>query len=164
MEEEEGEGKNYNNYKKSEIGKPLILLICGTLVYYHCAYRNSSLLSLIYDVLIVLLCSLVIIGMFFRHISITVPVGPLEWQISQDTTNTIIATLANTLGAVESVLRVTATVHDKRLFIKVVVILYLLSSLGRVASGATVAYAAMNNCGHNRLVCFCVYLCMSSIF
>ncbi|KAI3850263.1 hypothetical protein MKX03_002821 [Papaver bracteatum] len=156
MEDEEGERKNYytNNNQKSEIGKPLIMLVCGTLVYYHCAYRNSSLLSLISDVFIVLLCSLAILGMFFRHISITVPVDPLEWQISQDTANAIIATLANTLGAAESVLRVAATGHDKRLFIKVVVILYLLSALGRVASGATVAYAG--------LCLFCLYIVAQS--
>ncbi|MCL7046809.1 hypothetical protein MKW94_008605, partial [Papaver nudicaule] len=64
--------------------------------------------------------------MFFRHISISVPVDPLEWQISQDTANTIIATLANTLGAAESVLRVAATGHDKRLFVKVINLYHLL--------------------------------------
>ncbi|KAI3988056.1 hypothetical protein MKX01_011845 [Papaver californicum] len=169
MEEEEGEGKNYNNSKKSEIGKPLILLICGTLVYYHCAYRNLSLLSLISDVLIVLLCSLDIIGIFFRHISITVPVDPLEWRISQDTANAIIAILDNTLGVAESVLRVAATWHDKILFIKVVVILYLLLALGRVASRATVAYADSSRKPRTIVdiivwFVFCVYLCMSSIF
>ncbi|KAF6141798.1 hypothetical protein GIB67_027976 [Kingdonia uniflora] len=102
----------------SELGKPLILLICGTLVYYHCAYRNSSLLSLVSDVFIVLLCSLAILGMLFRQMNISVPVDPLEWQISQDTANDVIAWLANTVGAAESVLRVAATGHDKRLFIK----------------------------------------------
>lgn len=44
---------------------------------------------------------------------------PLEWQISQDTANSIVAWLANTVGAAESVLRVAATGHDKRLFLKV---------------------------------------------
>lgn len=44
---------------------------------------------------------------------------PLEWQISQDTANSVIAWLANTIGAAESVLRVAATGHDKRLFFKV---------------------------------------------
>lgn len=48
-----------------------------------------------------------------------VPVDPLEWQISQDTANSIVAWLANTIGAAESVLRVAATGHDKRLFFKV---------------------------------------------
>lgn len=48
-----------------------------------------------------------------------VPVDPLEWQISQDTANGIVACLANTVGAAESVLRVAATGHDKRLFLKV---------------------------------------------
>lgn len=43
---------------------------------------------------------------------------PLEWQISQDTASSIIARLANTVGAAEGVLRVAATGHDKRLFVK----------------------------------------------
>lgn len=47
------------------------------------------------------------------------PVDPLEWQISQDTASSIVACLANTVGATESVLRVAATGHDKRLFVKV---------------------------------------------
>ncbi|XP_064990343.1 reticulon-like protein B23 isoform X3 [Musa acuminata AAA Group] len=126
-----------------EVGRPAVLLVCGTLVYYHCAYRGSSLLSLVSDVLIVLLCSLAILGMLFRQMNISVPVDPLEWQISQDTANTIVACLANTVGAAESVLRVAATGHDKRLFVKVVFTLYLLSALGRVASGATIAYAGL---------------------
>lgn len=45
---------------------------------------------------------------------------PLEWQISQDTANSLFACLANTVGATESVLRVAATGHDKRLFLKVI--------------------------------------------
>ena len=45
---------------------------------------------------------------------------PLEWQISQDTANNIVACMANTIGAAESVLRVAATGHDKRLFVKVI--------------------------------------------
>ncbi|XWS20605.1 hypothetical protein CRYUN_Cryun31cG0116800 [Craigia yunnanensis] len=101
---------------RSELGKALRLLICGTLVYYHCAYRNSTILSLFSDVLIVLLCSLAILGLLFRQINISVPVDPLEWQISQDAANSIVAWVANTVGAAESVLRVAATGHDKRLF------------------------------------------------
>ncbi|KAM6562777.1 hypothetical protein CsatB_022775 [Cannabis sativa] len=103
---------------RSEIGKPVILLVCGTLVYYHCAYKDKSLLTLFSDVIIVLLCSLAILGFLFRQINISVPVDPLEWQISQDTANTVVACLANTVGAAESVLRVAATGHDKRLFLK----------------------------------------------
>ncbi|KAK1317967.1 Reticulon-like protein B22 [Acorus calamus] len=128
----------------------MVVLVCGSLVYYHCAYRESSLLSLVSDVLIVLLCSLAILGMLFRQLNISVPVDPLEWQISQDTANSIAACMANTVGAAESVLRVAATGHDKRLFVKVVLILYLLSGLGRLASGATVAYAG--------LCVFCLYI------
>ncbi|XP_024019318.1 reticulon-like protein B22 [Morus notabilis] len=135
---------------RSEIGKPVIMAICGTLVYYHCAYREVSLLSLFSDVFIVILCSLAILGLLFRQINISVPVDPLEWQISQDTANSIVACLANTFGAAESVLRVAATGHDKRLFLKVVFCLYVLSALGRVVSGLTVAYAG--------LCLFCLYM------
>ncbi|KAG8653212.1 reticulon-like protein B22 [Manihot esculenta] len=145
----EGNETNNNN-KRSEIGKPMIGLICGTLVYYHCAYRNASLLSLVSDVLIVLLCSLAILGLLFRQMNISVPVDPLEWQISQDTANSIVAWFANTIGAAESVLRVAATGHDKRLFFKVAICLYVLSALGRLVSGFTVAYAA--------LCLFCLYM------
>ncbi|KAJ6767481.1 RETICULON-LIKE PROTEIN B22 [Salix koriyanagi] len=102
---------------------------------------KGSLFSLMSDVLIVLLCSLAILGLLFRQLNISVPVDPLEWQISQDTANSIVAWFANTIGAAESVLRVAATGHDKRLFFKVIVCLYILSSLGRLVSGVTIAYA-----------------------
>ncbi|MCL7047949.1 hypothetical protein MKW94_002226 [Papaver nudicaule] len=78
--------------------------------------------------------------MFFRHISISVPVDPLEWQISQDTANTIIATLANTLGAAESVLRVAATGHDKRLFVKI-----HFDVSGRISGAAVRSYLLERN-------------------
>ncbi|KAJ0008237.1 hypothetical protein Pint_30773 [Pistacia integerrima] len=171
-EEEEFEEEEMNRGGKSEVRKTLGVLICGTLVYYHCAYRNSSLLSLLSDVLIVLLCSLAILGLLFRQMNISttlwailvvapswvasspggikVPVDPLEWQISQDTANSIVVWFANTVGAAESVLRVAATGHDKRLFFKVVVCLYILSALGRLVSGVTVAYAG--------LCLFCLYM------
>ncbi|KAF4404611.1 hypothetical protein G4B88_005997 [Cannabis sativa] len=152
---------------RSEIGKPVILLVCGTLVYYHCAYKDKSLLTLFSDVIIVLLCSLAILGFLFRQINISVPVDPLEWQISQDTANTVVACLANTVGAAESVLRVAATGHDKRLFLKVVLCLYVLSAFGRVVSGVTVAYADLESIGYSAvslslsslsLCLFCLYM------
>ncbi|KAL0443000.1 UNVERIFIED_CONTAM: Reticulon-like protein B22 [Sesamum latifolium] len=123
---------------------PLMGLMSGTLVYYHCVYQNSSVVSLFADVFIVLLCSLAILGLLFRHMNIAVPVDPLHWQISQDAANSLFACLANTLGAAESVLRVAATGHDKRLFLKVVACLYVLSVIGRAISGVTVAYVACN--------------------
>ncbi|CAD6247058.1 unnamed protein product [Miscanthus lutarioriparius] len=73
-----------------------------------------------------------------------VPMDPLEWQTSQEMANSIVASLANTIGAAESVLRVAATGHDKKLFFKVVFTLYFLAALGRVVSGAAVAYAGNN--------------------
>ncbi|KAL8541020.1 hypothetical protein ACS0TY_002344 [Phlomoides rotata] len=128
----------------------VMTMISGTLVYYHCAYRESSVVSLLADVFIVLLCSLAILGLLFRHMNIAVPVDPLHWQISQDAATSFFACLANTLGATESVLRVAATGHDKRLFLKVVSSLYLLSIIGRALSGAAVAYIG--------LCLFCLYV------
>ncbi|KAG7591929.1 Reticulon [Arabidopsis thaliana x Arabidopsis arenosa] len=126
-----------------EMGKAIGLLLSGTLVYHHCANRNATLLSLLSDVLIVLLSSLAILGLLFRQLNVSVPVDPLEWQISQDTACNIVARLANTVGAAESVLRVAATGHDKRLFVKVVICLYFLAALGRIISGVTIAYAGL---------------------
>ncbi|PIN13922.1 hypothetical protein CDL12_13452 [Handroanthus impetiginosus] len=125
-------------------------LMSGTLVYYHCAYRHSSIVSLVADIFIVLLCSLAILGLLFRHMNIAVPIDPLHWQISQDAATSLFACLANTLGAAESVLRVAATGHDKRLFLKVVSCLYVLSVIGRAVSGVTVAYIG--------LCLFCLYM------
>ncbi|KAL7237016.1 hypothetical protein ACSBR1_020158 [Camellia fascicularis] len=112
------ECKSSNNVGGGREGKAMIGIICGSLVYCHCAYMNSSILTLLSDVFLVLLSSLAILGLFFRHLNISVPVDPLEWQITQDTANSIFACLANTVGAAESVLRVAATGHDKRLFLK----------------------------------------------
>lgn len=140
--------------RSGDAGKAMIAMICGTLVYYHCAFHNSSLVSLISDVFIVILCSLAILGLLFRQLNISVPVDPMEWQISQDTAISIVASLANTIGAAESVLRVAATGHDKRLFLKVVLSLYALSALGRSVSGVTVAYVG--------LCLFCLYILAES--
>ncbi|KMS97193.1 hypothetical protein BVRB_7g177760 [Beta vulgaris subsp. vulgaris] len=152
MEEVE-DGEQPQQYE-GQGGKAIVMLISGTLVYYHCSFRNSTFLSLLSDVFLVILCSLAILGLLFRHFNISVPVDPLEWQISQDTANNIFACLANTVGAAESVLRVAATGHDKRLFVRVVVSLYLLSVLGRMVSGVTVAYAG--------LCLFCLYMFVES--
>ncbi|XP_027344743.1 reticulon-like protein B22 isoform X2 [Abrus precatorius] len=152
------DGRSVIRRSGGEAGKAIIALVCGTLVYYHCAFRNSTLLSLFSDVFIVLLCSLAILGLLFRQMNIQVPVDPLEWQISQDTANAIVAWFVNTIGAAESVLRVAATGHDKRLFFKVIVCLYVLSAIGRLALGVTVAYAG--------LCLFCLYMfaeCSQSI-
>lgn len=64
---------------------------------------------------------LVVIVMADRFISsCRVPVDPHVWQISQDTATGVAECLASTLGAAESVLRVAATGHDKKLFFKVI--------------------------------------------
>ncbi|KAJ7515879.1 hypothetical protein O6H91_22G032700 [Diphasiastrum complanatum] len=124
-------------------GMALLVLACGSLVYYHCTARNCSLVSLVCDVIIVFICSLAILGMLFRHLNVCVPVDPLEWQVSQDSATCLVACVANTMGATEGVLRVAASGSDYKLFFKVVFFLYLTSALGRALSGATVLYIAL---------------------
>lgn len=127
----------------SRLGIGLVLLICGTLVYYHCTIRSYPLVSLAADVLIVLLCSLSILGLLFRYCNVSVPIDPLEWEVSQETADRVAACIASAVGAAESVLRVAAKGQDKKLFLKVMVSLYVFSVLGRATSGATVAYLAL---------------------
>lgn len=122
----------------------VLILACGSLVYYHCGFRNLNMVSLISDVLFVITWSLAVLGLIFRSFNLTIlPMDPAEWQISPETANCIAATVANVLGALESVLRVAASGSDKKLFLKVVVVLYLLSAIGRSLSGATVAYVTL---------------------
>lgn len=125
------------------LGMGIVLLICGTLVYYHCTIRTYPFVSLAADVLIVLLCSLSILGLLFRYCNVSVPIDPLEWEVSQDTANRVAACIANVVGATESVLRVAAQGDDKKLFLKVAISLYFFSVLGRATSGATAAYLAL---------------------
>jgi hypothetical protein len=122
----------------------LLVLACGSLVYYHCGFRNHNLVSLISDVLFVITWSLAVLGLIFRSFNLTIlPMDPAEWQVSPETANCIAATVANVMGALESVLRVAASGSDKKLFLKVVTVLYLLSAIGRSLAGATVAYALL---------------------
>ncbi|GLJ37347.1 hypothetical protein SUGI_0757750 [Cryptomeria japonica] len=100
-------------------GITLVLMACGTLVYYHCAILQTTLVSLICDVLLVILCSFAVLGLMFRHLTVSVPVDPLEWQVSQETASGVAEFMANTIGAAASVLRVAASGRDNKLFFKV---------------------------------------------
>eukprot|EP01018_Ginkgo_biloba_P000064 Gb_21862 [translate_table: standard] len=111
-------GLELKNWILNKPGIPLVCLICGSLVYYHCVVRHTSLVSLVCDVFIVLLCSLALLGLMFRQLNVSVPVDPLEWQVSQETASGIAECMANTIGAAESVFRVAASGHDKKLFLK----------------------------------------------
>ncbi|XP_074287970.1 reticulon-like protein B23 [Silene latifolia] len=152
--EEEDEDIQQQQEQQGKGGKAMVMFVSGTLIYYHCSFRNSSFLSLLSDVFLVILSSLAILGLLFRHLNISVPVDPLEWQISHDAANNFFACLANTVGAAESVLRVAATGHDKKLFVQVVISLYSLSVLGRMISGVTIAYAG--------LCLLCLYMFLES--
>ena len=68
----------------------------------------------------------------------------MEWKVSEETANKIVQCMANTIGSMEFVLIVAASGRDKRLFLKVFLVLYLLYSVGRVVSSATVACAALS--------------------
>ncbi|CAM6098393.1 unnamed protein product [Calypogeia fissa] len=118
----------------------LLLLGSGTLVWYYCGPLQRSALSLMCDVLLTFVCSLGLLGVICRHLHLSIPVDPLEWQVSPEVANDIAACLANTIGAAEGVLRVAASGSDSKLFSKVVAVLYIASAVGRAASGATVAY------------------------
>ncbi|KAL3005459.1 hypothetical protein AAZX31_08G221200 [Glycine max] len=62
---------------EAEGGKAIIALVIGSIVYYQCAYRNSTLLSLFSDVVfIVLLCSLAI--QTNEHLCISISFSPLN--------------------------------------------------------------------------------------
>ena len=52
-------------------GRWAVGAVRGGLVYYHCAVRRASAVSLAADVLLVLLCSLSILGLLFRHLHIS---------------------------------------------------------------------------------------------
>lgn len=122
----------------------VLVLACGSLVYYHCRFRHLNIVSLISDVLYVITWSLAVLGLIFRSFNLTIlPMDPAEWQISPETANCVAATVANVMGALESVLRVAASGSDKKLFLKVVTVLYLLSAVGRSLAGQTVAYATL---------------------
>nr|GEU79131.1 reticulon-like protein B22 [Tanacetum cinerariifolium] len=115
---------------------------------------KESTLQLMYDVLR--------ITPFFKAILVTADVLEIfatgaappkpkasVWKTRSSSDTTITPPTA-AAGATESVLRVAATGHDKRLFLKVVAILYTLSALGRLVSGVTVAYAGVT--------LFCLYI------
>ncbi|KAL2620274.1 hypothetical protein R1flu_000479 [Riccia fluitans] len=121
----------------------LLLFGCGTLIWYFCGPLRRNVVSLVADILFTFVCSLGLLGYLCRQLHISIPIDPLEWQVTPDSANDIAACVANTVGAAEGVLRVAASGRDSKLFMKVVLVLYMISAVGRSASGATVAYAAL---------------------
>ncbi|KAL3681785.1 hypothetical protein R1sor_024741 [Riccia sorocarpa] len=121
----------------------LLLFGCGTLIWYFCGPLRRNVVSLVADILFTFVCSLGLLGYLCRQLHISVPLDPLEWQVTAEAANDIAACVANTVGAAEGVLRVAASGRDSKLFMKVVFGLYMISALGRSASGPTVAYAAL---------------------
>ncbi|BBN15386.1 hypothetical protein MPTK1_6g19200 [Marchantia polymorpha subsp. ruderalis] len=120
-----------------------LLLCCGSLVWYYCGPQQRNVVSLFADILFTLVCALGLLGYICRQLNLAIPVDPLEWQVTPEVANDVAACVANTVGAAEGVLRVAASGRDSKLFTKVVLVLYLISAIGRSASGATVAYFAL---------------------
>jgi hypothetical protein len=106
--------------------------------------RNHNIVALISDLHFVISWALALLGLIFRFLNLTIlPVDLSGWQVSVKSANYVAAMLPNTLGATEGVLRIAAVGSDFKLFLKVVLALYLLSAIGRSASGATVIYTGM---------------------
>lgn len=55
----------------------------------------------------------------FLLVACSIPVDPLEWQVTPEVANDVAACVANTVGAAEGVLRVAASGRDSKLFTKV---------------------------------------------
>jgi hypothetical protein len=57
----------------------VLVLACGTLIYYHCAVRNRNFVALISDLLFVISWALAHLGLIFRFLNLTyvwLPVSP----------------------------------------------------------------------------------------
>ncbi len=49
----------------------VLVLACGTLIYYHCAVRNDNIVALISDLLFVISWALAFLGLIFRFLNLT---------------------------------------------------------------------------------------------
>lgn len=57
--------------RQGQGGRAMVILISGSLVYCHCAFRHATFLSLLSDVFLVILCSLAILSLLFLKLSIS---------------------------------------------------------------------------------------------
>jgi hypothetical protein len=118
----------------------VLLLGIATAVYYHCQVLRRTLLSLTADTLLVLACSSGIMTCLTPHWKLTIPVDPLNLELSEETANYIVESVANLIGAVGGVMRATSSGSDYRLFIKIIFLCYLAAVVGKVVSGPTFLY------------------------
>jgi hypothetical protein len=92
----------------------VLVLACGTRIYYHCAVRNRNFVALISDQLLVISWALDAPGPHLPAFSTSL--DPSGWQVSVKSANYVAAMLANTLGATEGVLRIAVVGSDFKLF------------------------------------------------
>ncbi|GBG85966.1 hypothetical protein CBR_g40779 [Chara braunii] len=122
----------------------VIAIACGSLVYYHVVFRLCSVVSLVADVLLVLACATVVLYHFSSIFASSLKMDlARDWEFSAESANCIAAFGANTIGATEAVFRVAASGSDYRLFVKVMIVLYSTSIIGRVVSGPTFIFICM---------------------
>jgi hypothetical protein len=74
----------------------VLVLACGTLIYYHCAVRNRNIVALISDVLFVISWSLALLGLIFRFLNLTYAclAGSLSLSLSLSLSHTHTHTLS----------------------------------------------------------------------
>eukprot|EP00850_Spirogloea_muscicola_P007681 SM000039S14511 [mRNA] locus=s39:473479:474798:+ [translate_table: standard] len=124
-------------------GAAALVLVVSSLIYWHCMAANRTIVSLIADMLLVIVCAIGILRLLCRHLKISISTSPFEVQLSAEAATCFVACLANTVCATEGVLRVAASGSDYKLFAKVVTFLYGASILGRMFSGPTLAYIGL---------------------
>ncbi|GAQ89860.1 hypothetical protein KFL_005700010 [Klebsormidium nitens] len=117
----------------------VLMLASATLSYYHLVFRYPGIVSLVADVLLILTCAAGVVKVVAKQFDISLQDVP-PYEVSETTSVCIVASIVNTLGAAEGVLRGAANGQDWKLYGKVCVSLYIASIVGRAASGATVLF------------------------
>ncbi|CAI5476465.1 unnamed protein product [Closterium sp. Yama58-4] len=118
--------------------------VLAGVVYLHCHAMDRPLLALTADVLLVLTTAAALLSLLSRALNLP-PVLRVArpWRVSEAAAEAVVAAGANMVGAAEGVLRVAASGSDGRLFVKVLLFLYITAAIGRIASLATIIFACV---------------------
>ncbi|CAI5508010.1 unnamed protein product [Closterium sp. Naga37s-1] len=115
--------------------------VLAGVVYLHCHAMHRPLLALTADVLLVLTTAAALLALLSRALNLPPLLHTARpWQVSEGAAEAVVAAGANVLGAAEGVLRVAASGSDVRLFVKVLLFLYITAAVGRIASLATIIF------------------------
>ncbi|CAI5999973.1 unnamed protein product [Closterium sp. NIES-64] len=115
--------------------------VLAGVVYLHCHAMHRPLLALTADVLLVLTTAAALLALLSRALNLPPLLHTARpWQVSEGAAEAVVAAGANVLGAAEGVLRVAASGSDVRLFVKVLLFLYVTAAVGRIASLATIIF------------------------